>query len=163
MNYRKKILTALILGTLCTTVQAQTNTEYKKGFRLGFGLSGGFDTGQDYEASVGADVRLQYDLSQKMSLTFTPGYTHLFIKGEDAGFVPVKAGFKAFLGNQFYAMGEVGGAIGVNGGLDNSALLAPSFGYANKFIDISVRYENYLDYKIDQIGLRIAYGFSLKK
>lgn len=140
-----------------------TNNGYKQGFRLGLGLSGGFDTGQDYEGAVGADVRLQYDFSRKTSITFTPGYTHLFQKGDDAGFVPVKLGFKMFLGNQFYWMGEAGAALGVKGDLDNSVLLAPSFGFANKYIDVSLRYENYLDYKLDQIGLRIAYGFSLKK
>lgn len=136
---------------------------YPKGFRLGFGISGGLPTDGNYEGALGGDVRLQYDLTRKTSITATTGYTHLFQKGEDAGFVPAKLGFKAFWGTQFYAQGEVGAAFGVNGQLDNSLILAPSFGYANKYFDISVRYENYADYKTDQIGIRLAYGFSLKK
>ena len=166
---QKSIFLAVVASMTLTNVQAQTtqkatsSSDYNKGFRLGLGLSGGFDTSQDYEGALGADIRLQYDFSKKTSITFTPGYTHLFQKGDDAGFVPLKLGFKMFFGNQFYAMGEAGGAIGVNGNLDNSALIAPSFGFANKYIDISVRYENYLDYNLDQIGLRLAYGFSLKK
>lgn len=143
--------------------QIENKPYYPKGFRIGFGLTGGLPTDGDYEGALGADARLQYDLSRKTSLTATTGYTHFFQKGEDAGFIPAKLGFKAFWGTQFYAQGEVGAAFGVNGQLDNSLILAPSFGFANKFIDISVRYENYTEYKTDMIGIRLAYGFSLKK
>lgn len=143
--------------------QNENKPYYPKGFRVGFGLTGGLPTDGDYEGVLGADARLQYDLSRKTSLTATTGYTHFFQKGDDAGFVPAKLGFKTFWGTQFYAQGELGAAFGVNGQLDNSLILAPSFGFANKFIDISVRYENYTDYKTDLIGIRLAYGFSLKK
>lgn len=163
MKTNFKTYVAIIgLGLLTfNQAQAQTDKNYDRGFRLGFGINGGLPTDGDYEAALGGDARLQYDLSRKMSLTATTGYTHLFIKGDDAGFVPAKLGFKAFLGNQFYAQGELGAAFGVNGNLDNSAILAPSFGFANKYIDVSLKYENYLDYKTDQIGIRVAYGFSL--
>nr|WP_317632931.1 hypothetical protein [uncultured Flavobacterium sp.] len=136
---------------------------YPKGFRLGFGLSSGLPTDSDYEAALGGDVRLQYDLSRKTSLTATSGYTHFFQKGADIGFIPAKLGFKAFWGTKFYAQGEVGAAFGVNGDISNSPILAPTFGYATKYFDISLRYENYIEYKTDQIGIRLAYGFSLKK
>ncbi|MDN3706740.1 hypothetical protein QW060_06295 [Myroides ceti] len=142
---------------------SQTNDGYRKGFRLGFGINGGLEMNQKYEAALGADARLQYDLSQKTSVTFTSGYTHLFQEGDDAGFVPVKFGFKYFFANNFYALGEAGAAIGATGDLNNSLLLSPSVGFANKYIDISLRYENYTDYNVDQLGIRIAYGFSLKK
>lgn len=168
-NTFKTFAPILFLGLLSfNQVSAQKKTEvpkkyeYKKGFRLGLGFDAGLPTDGDYEAALGGNVRLQYDLSKKTSLIATTGYTHMFQQGDDAGFIPAKLGFKAFLGNQFYAQGEAGAAFGVNGALDNSLLLSPAFGFANKYIDVSLKYENYTDYKTDQIGIRIAYGFSLK-
>lgn len=151
-------IASLFLGTI-----AYSQTDYNKGFRLGFGLNGGFPTDGDYDGSLGIDVRAQYDFTKKTSITLTSGYTHLFAKPEDLGFVPAKLGFKYFLGNQFYVMGEAGVAFGVNGPIDNSLIVAPVFGFANKYLDASVRYEHYSDYETDQIALRLAYGFSLKK
>src|SRR5690554_197633 len=158
----KRLILGLSLGLICSGT-AFAQTEYNRGFRLRFGLNGGFPTDGDYDGSVGADIRAQYDLSRTTSLTLTSGYTHLFLDEKDAGFVPVKLGVKYFLGNQFYLMGEAGAAFGVNGEIDHSLLLAPGFGFANKYLDASIRYEHYSDYETDQIALRLAYGFSLKK
>lgn len=152
------VIAALFMGTI-----AFSQTNYNKGFRLGLGLNGGFPTDGAYDGSLGVDVRVQYDFTQKTSITLTSGYTHMFAQPEEVGFVPVKLGFKYFLGNQFYVMGETGAAFGVNGSIDNSLILAPVFGFANKYLDASVRYEHYSDYETDQIALRLAYGFSLKK
>ena len=159
----KKIATAVFALLLTTTTFAQKSnkSDYPRGFRLGFGLSGGFDTNSDYDFGLGADVRLQYDLSRKTSLTLTSGYTHLFAE-EDAGFIPAKIGFKSFVSKNIYLMAEGGAAISASSGFDSSALLAPSIGFANRYIDVSIRYENYLNNDLDQLGLRIAYGFSLK-
>ena len=90
------------------------------------------------------------------------------------GFIPAKLGFKAFVWNdQFYIMGEGGGAWAVtNDNNKNSYLLAPSVGYATKYIDLSLRYEHYLDFPVlnsngttgsglGQIAVRVAYGFEL--
>ena len=63
-----------------------------------------------YDWSLGGDVRLQYDLSQKTSLTLTTGFTNLFVDPDvkDLGFIPAKIGFKAFVWeDQFYVLGEV--------------------------------------------------------
>ena len=105
------------------TAQAQNTTSsdaaqnYDQGFRLGFGLNAGLPTNNDvYNYALGADVRLQYDLSQRYSVVLTSGFTNLFINNgvKDLGFIPVKAGFKAFVWeNQFYVLGEVGGGIAV--------------------------------------------------
>lgn len=157
---KKNIVSAIVLLLSTYTLSAQ---EYNKGFRLGLGINGGFPTASDYEGSLGIDTRLQYDISRKTSMTLTSGYTHLFVHGDDQAFVPVKLGVKYFLGNQFYIMGEAGLGIGVTSTLDNTLLLAPAFGFANKYIDASIRYEYYNDYESDQIALRLAYGFSLKK
>ena len=153
-------------------VEAQETNKvenYDQGFRLGVGINGGVPTDNDfYNFSLGADVRLQYDLTQKTSLTLTTGFTNLFIDrdindAKDLGFIPVKVGFKAFVWeDQFYVLGELGGGIAVtNGYKQDTYLWAPGFGYAGKDIDVSLRYENYTDYNTDQIALRIAYGFKL--
>lgn len=153
----------IALTALLVSSTSFSQSGYNKGFRLGFGLNGGFPTDGAYDGSLGIDARAQYDFTRKTSLTLTSGYTHLFGQQEDVGFVPAKLGFKYFLGNQFYLMGEAGAAFGVNGAIDNSLIVAPVFGFANKYLDASVRYEHYSDYETDQIALRLAYGFSLKK
>lgn len=169
-------LTAMF--TTIATAQS-TDVNYDKGFRLGFGLSPGYVLDDPYGFSIGADARIQYDFSKRYSVTLTTGYTHLFGDDQDGteindlGFIPVKAGFKAFWWeDQFYVMGEAGAGFAVTGGYDDTtAILSPSIGWANKYFDVSLRYEYYSDfpgYRNDdfrdgnhQIALRFAYGFRL--
>ncbi len=157
----KKLILSLSV-CFCAIGSAYSQTDYNRGFRLGFGLNGGFPTDSAYDGSLGIDMRAQYDISKTTSLTLTSGYTHLFVDQKDSGFVPAKLGVKYFMGNNFYWMGEAGIAFGVSENLDQSLILAPVFGFANKFIDASIRYEHYSDYETNQIALRLAYGFSLK-
>ncbi|MGG5576963.1 hypothetical protein ACPDHL_06405 [Myroides sp. C15-4] len=155
---------ALSMGMLPSAfAQKKTVPYYPKGFRIGFGLHGGISTNSDYDAVFGADARLQYDLSKETSFTLTSGYTHLKEKhDQDIGLIPVKAGFKHFMTKNIYAMGELGAGFGTHQGSGNTLIWSPSIGYANKYIDVSLRYERYNDFHVDQIGLRVAYGFSLK-
>lgn len=160
-------LTAFAFLYANTTFAQETEAaNYDQGFRLGIGLNGGIPTdSKDYDFALGGDVRLQYDLSKKTSLTLTTGFTNLFV-GDDAkdlGFIPAKAGFKAFFWeDQFYVLGEVGAGFAVtNGYHDTTFLWAPGIGYANKYIDISVRYEDYDKFNTNQVALRLAYGFKL--
>jgi hypothetical protein len=147
-----------------------TKKNYDQSFRLGFGLNGGAPTNSDfYNWSAGVDARIQYDLTERTSLTFTTGFTNLFINKDgladtkDLGFIPLKAGFKAFIWeDSFYVLGEVGGGIAVtNGHKQDTYLWAPGIGYANKNFDVSLRYEGYTEYDTNQIALRLAYGFEL--
>lgn len=141
---------------------ASYSQKEERGFRLGFGFNGGVPTNSAFNFSLGADGRLQYDISLKTSFSATTGYTHLFNKGvSDTGFVPAKLGFKSFLGDQIYVLGEVGAAIGVNKGMGTSSLWAPGIGIATKHIDISLRYENYNKFNTGQVSLRLAYGYKL--
>ncbi|WP_413512635.1 hypothetical protein [Myroides odoratus] len=152
-----------VLSMSSSYAQKETKPYYPKGFRIGFGLNGGISTNSDYDAVFGADARLQYDLSKETSLTLTSGYTHLKEKhDQDLGLIPVKAGFKHFMTKNFYVMGEAGAGFGTHKESGNTFIWSPSIGYANKYIDLSFRYERYNDYHVDQIGLRAAYGFSLK-
>ncbi len=157
---------AIFFANNASAQETKTPVNYDQGFRLGFGLNAGIPTDNDlYDWALGADVRIQYDLTKKASVTLTTGFTNLFISDvpKDLGFVPIKAGFKAFVWeDQFYVLGELGGGIAVtNDYTQNTYLWAPGFGYANKYIDISLRYEAYTEYDTDQVSLRLAYGFKL--
>ncbi|MBC7606551.1 MAG: hypothetical protein H7199_06305 [Burkholderiales bacterium] len=159
--------------------QNKKATNYDQGFRLGFGLSGGYVFDDPYDFALGADARIQYDLSKRYSFTLTTGFTNMFVTGKknDLGFIPVKAGFKGFFWeDQFYAMGEAGAGFAITNGYDQTSLiLAPSIGYANKYFDVSLRYEYYSDFPVvktnglntvygegtGQLAIRLAYGFKL--
>lgn len=165
---------------MSVTTTPASDANYDKGFRLGFGIAPGYVFDDPYGFALGGDARLQYDFSKRYSVTLTSGYTHLFGKDvdgfevDDLGFVPVKAGFKAFWWeDQFYAMGEAGAGFAVSGDLDKdvTAILSPSIGWANEYVDVSLRYEYYSDFPgyrdndfrngNHQIALRFAYGFRL--
>ncbi|MFV7234674.1 hypothetical protein [Flavobacterium sp. ZB4R12] len=183
MEIAGKIKTVFVLAIsmmFASNVEAQETTEvenYDQGFRLGFGVNAGYSVNDPYKLALGADARVQYDLSKRYSLTLTTGYSNLFVSkadGNDLGFIPAKAGFKAFVWNdQFYVMGEAGAAFAVTNDYNKtSLLLAPSVGYASKYIDVSLHYEHYSDFVklnnngsigkgVGQVGVRVAYGFKL--
>ena len=156
---------------------AQETAKYVQGFRLGFGANARYSIDDPYKLALGADARVQYDLSKRYSLTLTTGFTNLFVSkadGSDLGFIPAKAGYKAFIWNdQFYVMGEAGAAFAITNGYNKTSLLvSPTIGYATKYIDLSVHYEHYSDFAkvnnngsvgkgVGQVGVRLAYGFAL--
>jgi hypothetical protein len=174
MKNNLKSIVAILALCLAGTMNAQDGTasdNYDQKFKLGIGANVGYVFDDAFDLALGADVRLQYDLSQKTSLTLTTGFTNFF-QGDfvkDLGFIPVKAGFKGFIWeDRFYVMGEVGAGFAVTNGYDQTTLiLAPSLGYATKFVDLSLRYEHYSDFVgtdgkgLGQIALRLAYGFKL--
>ena len=181
------LMCAAVLSLFTFSTQAQTtltttpaeDAMYDKGFRLGFGIAPGYVFEEPYDFALGADVRLQYDFSQRYSITLTTGFTNLFagdvnnVEVKDLGFIPLKAGFKAFIWEQsFYLMGEAGAGFPVtNDYKKTSAIVAPSIGWANDYFDLSLRYEYYSDFPsydntianngASQLALRFAYGFRL--
>lgn len=157
-------LTFMLHGFAQETQEIKS-TNYDQGFKLGFGINGGIPTNNVFDYALGADVRLQYDLSQKASVSLTTGFTNLFIGDDikDLGFIPAKAGFKLFVWeNRFYVLGEVGAGFAVTNNYDQTTFLyAPGIGYANKSFDLSLRYEDYDKFETAQVALRLAYGFKL--
>ncbi len=173
----KNLFAILMIVGVSSTFFAQTKVDnYDQGFRIGIGINAGAPFEKPYDFNLGADARLQYDLSKKYSLTITSGYNNLFVDGDnnDLGYIPAKVGFKAFvIEDQFYLMGEAGAAIAVTNSYNKTSLLvSPSIGYATKYIDFSLRYEFLPDFPrlnnsnnqvngINQVSLRLAYGFAL--
>ena len=178
MTEKIKILFVFVIAIMFAgNANAQETAKYDQGFRLGFGANAGYSIDDPYKLALGADARVQYDLSKRYSLTLTTGFTNLFVSkadGSDFGFIPAKAGFKAFVWNdQFYVMGEAGAAFAITNGYNKTSLLvSPTIGYATKYIDLSVHYEHYSDFAkvnnngsvgkgVGQVGVRLAYGFAL--
>lgn len=169
---KKALLTAMLFAGVAGFAQDITGTsseainDYHQGFRLGFGLNGSYATGDYFVWGLGGDVRLQYDLTEKTSLTLTTGFTHLFPEEDyenGLSYIPAKLGFKAFVWeDRFYVLGEAGAAFAVTKDVhETSFLWAPGIGYANDVIDLSVRYEGLNDFNTNQVALRLAYGFKL--
>ena len=178
MTEKIKILFVFVIAIMFAgNANAQETAKYDQGFRLGFGANAGYSIDAPYKLALGADARVQYDLSKRYSLTLTTGFTNLFVSkadGSDLGFIPAKAGFKAFIWNdQFCVMGEAGAAFAITNGYNKTSLLvSPTIGYATKYIDLSVHYEHYSDFAkvnnngsvgkgVGQVGVRLAYGFAL--
>jgi len=177
------LLIAMFFLTATAVAQDMTDpkaTNYDQGFRLGFGVTPGYVFDDPYGFALGGDARIQYDFSKRYSITLTTGFTNLFVDGKnnDLGFIPAKLGFKAFFWeDQFYAMGEAGAGFAVTNNYNKTSfIVAPSIGYANKYFDVSLRYELYPDFPIvtsksvfggttaqgtGQLGIRFAYGFKL--
>lgn len=87
-------------------------------------------------------TRIQYNLSQTYSLTFTTEFSNSFESGNDnnLSYISAKAGLKAFVRKgQLYLMGEVGVAFAIANRYDKtSLLLSPAIGFATDKVDISL-------------------------
>lgn len=175
-----KLVAALFLfnstAAFSQEVPATNAKNYDQGWRLGFGINAGLPTQDPYDFNLGADVRMQYDITKRYSVTFTTGFSNFFVSGDDndLGYIPAKAGFKAFvLKDKLYLLGELGAAFAVTNDYDKTSFLfSPGIGYATDVIDLSLRYEYYTDFPVvnsdntvdeglGQIALRFAYGFRL--
>jgi hypothetical protein len=162
---------ALTIGTTSANAQSMGRTP---GVRLGFGVNGGVaEKGSPFEYGVGADARLQLDLTKDVAITATGGYTRLMAKdnmGDDYDFIPAKGGVKIFPVAGLYGIGEIGAGFGIKDGSKTSLIFGGGIGYEwLGGIDISARYEGYKQdsssstYRTQngQFALRIAYGFKL--
>jgi hypothetical protein len=154
-----------------------TNVNAQESRKFGVGLTVGVPTTDLYSLSLGADARMQFDVTKRLSIPVAAGYNHYIAKDNvldlpDYGYIPVKTGLKYFFdpsGSGLYAMGEVGAAFGVTNDAKTTFLYAPTVGYSfSSGLDLGVRYEN-TGKGVDRIGapemgqvaLRIAYGFKL--
>lgn len=150
--------------------------------KLGIGISAGIPTTDQYNFTLGADARLQFDISKQVSIPVTAGYTHFFSKDvtvpnvakQDYGYVPVKAGVKVFFdesGSGLYGLAEVGAAFGVTNDAKTGFLYSPAIGYAwSSGLDLGVKYEGissarnanaFYEKNVNHVALRLAYGFKL--
>ena len=87
LNLKGLMLSALLFvgaGSFAQNITGSPSeevNEFKQGFRLGFGINAGIPVNDDFDAytfALGADARLQYDLTAKGSITLTTGYQPFF-------------------------------------------------------------------------------------
>lgn len=179
MKKTTKILASAVAAValfFTTNVNAQSN-------KLGIGVNVGIPTSDAYKFTLGADARLQFDVSKQISIPVTAGYTRFFSKDltiagvnfkQDYAYIPVKAGVKAFFdesGSGFYGLAEVGAAFGVTDGAKTGFLYSPAIGYSwSSGLDLGIKYEGissgrdasiFYPKNTGQVALRIAYGFKL--
>jgi len=154
-------------------------------FRVDIGAESGVTTGAIHYTSsayAGLTARLQYGLSQNFALTLASGYYEFLGRNSfsSMGMIPVKAGFKYFIGQHFYFSGEVGAGFEMSDfgafkhgeyGIPKSTKLiwSPGVGYTVKSWDFSLRYENFSSTKTftgeknnyGTVSLRVAHSFGL--
>lgn len=152
---------------ICKNVQAQNL------WRLGFGVSSGVATSDPFKYTLGGDVRLQKNLSNRLAATISAGFTHFFEKDHFNGYsqygspynvIPVKAGLKLFATDNLYLSGEAGVGLGFEQ-WETSLLWSPGIGLAFKNgIDLSVRYEDFTRGSVTKdVSVRLAYGLDLNR
>ncbi|WP_316811995.1 hypothetical protein [Pedobacter heparinus] len=165
--------TALFMAAFVTANAQMTNLS--RGVRLGIGINGGIaEKNSPFKNGYGADLRLDFELMENLSITATGGYTRLAWEngGGDYDFIPAKGGIKIypFDATGFYTLGEIGAGFGIEEGAKTSLLWSGGIGYEwVKGLDISTRYEAYSQNSASttyvpyngQFALRLAYAFKL--
>jgi len=146
------------------------------GSKIGVGADFAFpmgDFGDLMDFGVGGSLNFQAPIASKLNFIGEAGY--LSFKSKEfagqtfsIGTVPVKAGVRYFLAENFYAQGQVGAAFSTEENGKTGFLYAPSVGVefpvADKMaIDFGARYEgwSYSGGTNSFIGLRAALNFGL--
>lgn len=171
----KKLLTLTAIAILTQAAQLQAQTANP--LRIGFGISNGIPTENQFGYSLGGDIQLQKNISTHLAATFSAGFNHYFEteKAETTtsppypvyapyNAIPIKAGLKVFAGKNLYLAGEAGAGFFLEGGKP-CLIWSPSVGVAfTNGLDLSLKYESFNHYKGDnQVALRIAYSVDSKK
>lgn len=178
---KKLLLSFALLAGLGLAANAQTKDPAMSGSKIGVGADFAFpmgDFGDAYNFGVGGSLNFQAPIASKLNFVGEAGYLKftgkefnemgLSFKYPSVGFVPLKAGVRYFLAENFYAQGQVGAAIATGDDASGTAFLyAPSLGVefpvADKMaIDFGARYEGWSKNGTSSfIGLRAALNFGL--
>ncbi len=159
----------------CQSVHAQPAEVLNddKGIKFGIGGGGGITNNKStFGYGLGIDLRLQWDLSNYVSVMGTGGYTRLYGKNlaADYDFVPAKGGVKVFPIENIYGLGEIGAGFGIHSSSKTALVWSAGIGYDFKSgLDLGIRYESYRQDSSSstyvpvtgQYAFRLAYGFKL--
>jgi len=157
------IIIILLTVCLCIPVRAQPPQKFS------FGLNGGIANNRYDSYAIGGDMRFLFNVSKRLSIPLTVGYTSIKEKssvnrfgvkrkGDVHDYFPIKLGVKAF---GFYGLLEVGitGVGAVGGSLRIPNVISPAVGYGwNNRVDLAVKYEDY-GFDLGFTGLRLGYWF----
>jgi hypothetical protein len=149
-----------------TETFSQTTNNNKTTLRLAVGVA---TPTKSYMGDVvlTPDVRLQYLINKGISLTLTTGYYGFIGKQKANGLIqnsdliPLKAGIKLFVGDNFYFQPEAGISFATESNFDNPFTWAPNLGYAYNKWDFSARYEGFENSNSSNgmVAVRLGYAF----
>ncbi|GAA4807946.1 hypothetical protein GCM10023231_41510 [Olivibacter ginsenosidimutans] len=188
LNIMKTIskITSIIVTILAIFTYTANAQEDRGGFRLSVGPEVGLpigNFGDFYDWNLGGSIQGELPiLNNDLYVTLNAGFNNFFAKdikgvsGEDLQLIPVKAGLKYFVVNNFYVQGEAGASFVTNkddvGATKSAAFIyAPQIGYlfplgGKNYLDAGVRFEGNSKFvdggsSNNFFGLRIAYSFGL--
>lgn len=183
------IVLALAGFTLGAKAQSNPTSSKTTGIRYSVGVDAGLPTGNlsdAYNWNLGGSLQADIPVASQLFVTVNAGYNNFFgkdvtvagvtVSNPNIQLLPVKAGLKFFPVSNFYVQGEAGATFLLNKSdiaANNSTVFtyAPQIGYqfslaGNSFLDAGVRFENttklnnnFDDYKLHFVSLRLAYGF----
>ena len=163
---------AAVLIFASTSSNAQTK-DNGMGFKIGVGASiGTFQKPSQMDYGYGGDLKLQWDLTSRVAVTASGGYTKLNAKTgfTDVSFIPVLGGVRVFPIGRMYLAPQIGAGFAIKDGSKTNLIYAGGVGYEWKNgLDLGVRYEGYTNNsssptyfkKTGQYAVRLGYNFSL--
>lgn len=173
---KKLFLSLALVAGLGLAANAQNKKDPAMGgSKLGVGADFAFpmgDFGDVMDFGFGGSLNFQAPIANKLNFVGEAGY--LSFKSKEilgqtfsTGTVPLKAGVRYFLAENFYAQGQLGAAISTETNGKTAFLYAPSLGVefpvADKMaVDFGARYEGWSNNGTSSfIGLRAALNFGL--
>jgi len=173
---KKQLLTLLFVAGIVTCSFAQSKPDSlsatKGGVKFSIGAEAGIPVGDisiGYNFVLGGSAKLEVPTSQSTYLTISAGYNAFFAKSilkefgapATSGFVPLKAGLKAYASGNFFIEGQAGIAFSTESGGGHAFAWSPGIGYTfDKGFEVGARYEGWSNGgTIGQISARLAYRF----
>ncbi|MEJ2901810.1 outer membrane beta-barrel protein [Pedobacter panaciterrae] len=172
---KKVFLLTAIAGLFAfSSVKAQKDVAMT-GPKLGIGAEFAFpmgDFGDVYKLGYGGSLLYQHPVATNLNLTGSAGYLSFKAKDEfgggSYGSIPVKAGARYFVAENFYIGGELGAAFSTESGGKTAFAYSPGIGIEfpvsdGGAIELGGRYEGWSANSTTSsfIGLRLAYNFGL--
>lgn len=177
----KKLLLLTAVAGLFAFSSVKAQDAAMAGPKLGVGVEFGFPMGDFGDVSkfgIGGSLLYQHPIANKLNLTGSAGYLNFTgkdvdipgigtVKTDGVGFIPVKAGLRYFVAENFFVNGELGAVFGTKEGTGTAFAYSPGVGVefpvADKStLELSGRYEGWSnDGTLSFIGLRLAYNFGL--
>ncbi|QEM11705.1 hypothetical protein [Mucilaginibacter rubeus] len=189
-NMTKAVLIAALFGISLGAKAQSSKGPGADGIKLSIGAETGLSTGNfkdTHKANFGGSVQADIPVANQFYVNVNAGYVDYFgknnlsgtgISAPDIHVLPVMAGLKYFPVGKLYVQADAGAAFALNKGSVGYAkstafLYVPQAGYefqlgGKSFIDAGIRYEGTTSFngntaygKINQVGLRVAYGLGL--
>nr|WP_068892071.1 outer membrane beta-barrel protein [Pedobacter panaciterrae] len=174
---KKVFLLTAIAGIFAfSSVKAQKDVAMT-GPKLGIGAEFAFpigDFGDVTKLGYGGSLLYQHPVATNLNLTGSAGFINfqskdLPIVGKvNSGYIPVKAGARYFVAENFFIGGELGAAFGTKSGSKTAFAYSPGIGIDfpvsdGGSIELGGRYEGWSanSHTNSFIGLRLAYNFGL--